>query len=167
MTAGSVVGVVGTRHIAESTRVLSSLSDIDYVDLFTLALDTGTGTAATAERWARAMFGDVPSVAEQVIWHGLLGLRLSRGRSRATVAGWRIGHRGEGSVRLEAASWFLSCNLVVQATEGRVSLATFLRYDRLVGHVVWPPLSAVHRGLVPGVLRAAAVRIRAPRRGNG
>jgi hypothetical protein len=166
MTAGSVVGAVGTRHLDESTRALSSLPDFDYVDVFTLALDTGDGTGVTPERWARAMFGDVPGVAEQVIWHGLLGLRLSRGRSPATVAGWRIGQRGEGWIRLEAASWFLSCNLLVQATGERVSLATFLRYDRWVGHVVWPPLSAIHRGLVPGVLRAAAPRIRAARRGK-
>ena len=37
------------------------------------------------------MFGSVPSPAERLIWRGLLGLRLARGRSPATVGGWRIG----------------------------------------------------------------------------
>lgn len=140
-----------------STRTLSSLPRIDYTDRFSLATDL----EATPERWARAMFGDVPSPAELLIWRGILGLRLSRGRSPATVAGWRIGGRDQDWVRLEAASWFLSANLLVRTTEGEVSLTTFLRYDRRLARWLWPPLSAVHRYLVPGVLRAAAARVRA------
>jgi len=139
-------------------RTVSSLPDIDYTDEFSLATDV----QATPEQWARAMFGDVPSPGELLIWRGFLGLRLSRPRSPATVAGWRIGGRGEDWIRLEAASWFLSANLVVRTGGGRVSLVTFLHYARLAGRVVWPPLSAVHRLLVPGVLRAAAARCRQP-----
>jgi hypothetical protein len=105
------------------------------------------------------MLGDVPDLGERLIWRGLLGLRLSRGRSPATVAGWRIGGRGEDWIRLEAASWFLLGNLVVETTGTQVSLVTFLHYRRHLGRAVWPPLSAVHRGLVPGLLRAAAARI--------
>ncbi|RBY79780.1 hypothetical protein DQ238_09020 [Geodermatophilus sp. TF02-6] len=149
-----------THEIPESVRALSSLPGIDYADRFTLATDVD----ATPEQWARAVFGDVPSIAELLIWRGLLGLRLSRGRSPATVAGWRIGGRGEDWIRLEAASWFLSANMLVQTADGRVSWTTCLHYARRVGRGVWPPLSAVHRRLVPGVLRAAAGRIRAARR---
>ncbi|MGV9776925.1 hypothetical protein [Streptosporangium sp. NPDC003464] len=145
---------MGTHNVPESVLALSSLSDIDYVDHFTLATDA----EATPERWARAMFGDVPSAAERLIWRGLLGLRLSRGRSPDTVAGWLIAGRGEDWIRLEAASWFLTGNLLVQAADGRVSLGTFLRYDRRLGHSVWPPLSAVHRRLAPGLLRDAAAK---------
>jgi hypothetical protein len=159
MTFDLVAGVVGTRNVPESVRACSSLPDIDYVDHFTLA----TTADATPEQWARAMFGNVPSLAERLIWRGLLQLRLSRGRSADTVGGWRIGGRGEDWIRLEAASWLLTGNLVVRATDGRVSLSTFLRYDRPLGHGVWPPLSAVHRRLVPGVLRGAAARVRAHR----
>lgn len=155
MTAGFVGSAVGTHNIPESVRALSSLPDIDYADHFTLSTDAD----ATPEQWARAMFGDVPSLAERFVWRGLLRLRLSRGRSPATVAGWRIAERGEDWIRLEAASWFLTGNLVVRATDGRVSLGTFLRYDRRLGRSVWPPLSAVHRRLVPGVLRDAAAKI--------
>ncbi|TMR21921.1 DUF2867 domain-containing protein [Nonomuraea turkmeniaca] len=146
---------MGTRNLPESIRALSSLSRVDYVDYFTLPVDAD----ATPEQWARAMFGDVPNVAEQLIWRGLLGFRLSRGPSPDTVGGWRIAERGEDWIRLEAVSWFLTGNLLVRATDGRVSLGTFLRYDGLLGHGVWPPLSAVHRRLTPGVLRDAAARI--------
>jgi hypothetical protein len=157
MTVGFVGSAVGTHNIPEAVRALSSLPDIDYADLFTLPTDAD----ATPEQWARAMFGDVPNVAELLIWRGLLGLRLSRGRSPATVAGWQIGERGEDWIRLEAASWFLTGNLLVQTADGRVSLGTFLHYDRRLGDGVWPPLSAIHRRLVPGLLRDATARIRA------
>lgn len=141
-----------TLEVPESVRALSALPEIDYADLFTIA----TNVSRTPEQWARRMFGDVPSIGERVIWRGFLGLRLSRERSPETVAGWRIADRGEDWIRLATESWFLSANLVVVATGGHVSLATFLHYDRFPGHVVWPPLSAVHRALVPDLLRRAA-----------
>ena len=156
MTPSHVAGAVGTQHMPESVRALSSVPDVDYADHFTLA----TAADATPEQWARAMFGDVPSIAEQLIWRGLLQLRLGPGRSPATVAGWRIGGHGPDWIRLEAASWFLTGNLIVRTADGRVSLSTVLRYDRRLGHRVWPPLSAVHRRLVPGVLRGAEAKIR-------
>lgn len=163
MTVGRVDCAVGTHNIPESVRALSSLPDMDYADRFTLSTDVD----ATPEQWARAIFGDVPTVVELLIWRGLLGLRLSQGPSPATVAGWQIGDRGDDWIRLEAASWLLTGNLLVQTARGRVSLGTFLHYDRRLGHGVWPPLSAIHRRLVPGVLRDAAARLRAARRGNG
>lgn len=149
--------VEGTHGVPKSVRNLSGLPGIDYADHFTLTTDI----EATPERWARAMFGDVPNLGEQVIWRGFLGLRLSRGRSPHTVAGWRVGGHGPEWIRLEAASWFLGANLVVLTGGGRVSLATFVRYERPLGRRVWPPLSAVHRALVPGVLRDAATKIQA------
>lgn len=145
----------GTGNISESVRALGSLPVIDYADLFTLS----TPARATPEGWARAMFGNVPSLGERLIWRGLLGLRLARGRSPATVGGWRIGGRGADWIRLEVASGFLTCNLLVQTADGRVSLATFLHYDRWLGRRLWPPLSAVHRRLVPGVLLGAESRV--------
>ncbi|MFI6509290.1 hypothetical protein ACIBCT_16915 [Streptosporangium sp. NPDC050855] len=158
-----VVGsVMGTRDVPASVRALSSLPDFNYADHFVLA----TTVEATPERWARAMFGDVPDATELLIWRGFLGLRLDRRRSPDTVAGWRIGGRGDDWVRLEAASWFLSGNLLVRVADGGVSLATFVRYDLPLGRVVWPPLSAVHRLLAPGLLRDAAAKVAAAERGD-
>ena len=143
-------------QVPGSARVLSRVPTIDYADLFFLRTDV----VATAEQWARAMFGDVPNAGQILIWRVLLGLRLRRGRSPETVAGWRIGERGSDWIRLEAASWFLAAELLVQVAEGRVSLTTFVHYRRLAGHGVWPPLSAGHRRVVPGVLRAAEAKLR-------
>ena len=155
----SVHGVVGVHEIPGSVRTLSSLPRIDYADRFSLATDVD----ATPEQWARAMFGDAPGVAEWFIWRGVLGLRLRRGRSPATVAGWRIGGRGEDWIRLETASSSLGANLIVQTAEGRVSLTTCLDQGRRRDELVWRRLSAVHRRLVPRVLRDAERRIRAGR----
>jgi hypothetical protein len=112
MTIGLVERTVWTNGVPESVRVLGSLPEVDYADLFTLFTDT----EALPEQWARATFGDIPGLAELLIWRGLLGLRLGRGRSPATVAGWRLGRS------------------------------------------MWPPLSAIHRRVVPGLLRDAAAR---------
>lgn len=156
---GAEAAVEGTRNVPRDVRALGSLPDAGYADMFTLA----TPLDATPEQWARAMFGDVPSAAERLIWRGLLGLRLTRGRSPDTVAGRRITERGDDWIRLEAASWFMSANLVVRMIGGRVSLVTLVRYDRTFGRLVWPPLSAVHRRLAPRLLHEAAARIGASR----
>ena len=134
---------------------MTQLSTADYTDHFSVRTDA----PGTPEQWARAMFGNVPSPGEVFIWRVLLGLRLSHGRSPGTVAGWRIGGRGDDWIRLETASPAMTANLVVRTGGGAVSLTTRLRYDRPPARLIWPPLSAVHRFLVPRVLRAAAARM--------
>ena len=157
-TTRTVHSDVWTHDVPDSVRALSSLPAVDYADRFTIATDA----VATPEGWARAMFGDVPSAGELLIWRGILGLRLRlrEGRSPQTVAGWRIGGRGDDWIRLEAASWFLTANMVVQAGAGQATLVTYLHYARPPAQVAWPVLSAAHRRLVPGVLRAAERRVR-------
>ena len=150
-----IASAVGTRNIPASAIGLGSLPEVDYADRFTLATDV----EASPERWARAMFGDVPNAGELFIWRGLLGLRLSRGRSPDTVAGWLVGGRGDTWVRLTAASWFLTANLIVQTAPGGVSLTTLAHYARPPAALLWPPLSTIHRRLVPDVLTNAATRI--------
>ena len=147
------------RGVTASARALVSLPGIDYADRCTMA----TSVEATPEQWARGMFGDVPDAAERFVWRGLLGLRLSRGPAPDTVGGWRVGGRGGDWIRLETASWFLSANLIVQTAGDRVTWTTCLHHDRPWGRVVWPPLSAVHRRLVPRVLHDAGRRLRRAR----
>jgi hypothetical protein len=161
MNVVCIRSVVGAIKLPEAVRALSSLPYLDYADHFTLFTDLGQDI--TPERWARVMFGNVPSLGELLIWRGLLGLRLCRQQSPETVAGWKIGGRGKDWVRLEATSWFLAGNLVVQKAHGEVSLATFLHYRWWLGRVIWFLLSAIHRLLVPRVLRGAVAKIGASR----
>jgi hypothetical protein len=154
----SVLGSPGVvRGVTASLRTASSLPGIDYADRFDLATDV----RATPEQWARAMFGDVPSAAEVAIWRGLLGLRLSPGRSPDTVGGWRIGVRDEDRIRLETASASLRAEMHVETGAGRVSWTTCLHHTGAWSRLVWPPASAAHRRLVPRVLRDAERRLRA------
>lgn len=162
MAVSFVKSAVGIHNLPESILTLTSLPRIDYADQFTIT----TVLHASPESWARAMLGNVPSFAERLIWGGLLGFRLSRERSPATVAGWLIGKRGEDWIRLEAASWFLAGNLLVQRADRQVSLVTFLHYRHWLGHVVWALLSPVHRRLVPRILRNAVARVPASRCGS-
>ncbi|CAM05342.1 hypothetical protein A8924_6517 [Saccharopolyspora erythraea NRRL 2338] len=146
---------VHQQHTAtESIRALSSISDPDYVDLFTMAAGL-PGTSA--EQWARTATEDALGRQAQVLWRGLLGLRLKSAPDR--VAGWRLGGRGDTWVRLEASSWFMTANLVLEAGDDHVSLATFVRYDRLLARRVWEPLSRKQRQIVPGLLRTTYQRL--------
>ncbi|MCY1136378.1 hypothetical protein OWR29_00085 [Actinoplanes sp. Pm04-4] len=132
--------------------VASPLFTIHYTDRFVV----GTDRRRTPEEWARAIFGDVPNAGEVFIWRVILGLRLSRSRSAGTVAGWRIAGRSPQAIRLEAASSFMTANLVVRAADGEVSLSTYVRYDRARARLIWGPLSVVHKWLAPRALVSAA-----------
>jgi hypothetical protein len=56
--------------------------------------------------------------------------------------------------------------MLVQTGDGAVAWTTCLRFDRPLGRGAWAPASAVHRRLVPDVLRAAALRLGRPRAGR-
>jgi len=147
--------VVQQHNVPEAIRFLSTLASPDYVDLFTIATD---GAAARSpEQWARAAV-EAAGLAGQFVWRVLCGLRLERRPSPDYVGGWKIGDRDDNWVRLEAASWFLTAQIVVQVDPEQVSVATFIRYDRPMAAVIWPPLSIGHRQAMPGLLRLARER---------
>lgn len=155
MPYSSVSSVVGAQNVSKSALSLSSLSDVDYADQFTIS----TNFDATPEQWAREVLGDVPSIGETIVWRVILGFRLKKERSPATVAGWQIGKRDKDGIRLETASWFLRGNILVQLEDRRVSVATILKYDRLIAYVIWPVVSILHRRVVPQLLSGAAERL--------
>jgi hypothetical protein len=126
----------------------------NYVDVFTVT--TGSAEDRSPEHWARAGVDYAAGVAGQFVWRVLLGLRLEGRSSPDHVAGWRIVHRGDSRIVLEAASWFLTAQIAVQVGDGQVSVATFIRYDRSIAALIWRPLSAGHRRAMPGLLRQTA-----------
>ncbi|HLR95792.1 MAG TPA: DUF2867 domain-containing protein [Jiangellaceae bacterium] len=157
-SAGTMVtGVVGTANLPKEVRELGGIAAADYADAFTI----NTDLEATPEQWARAMFGDTPEFVAMLLWRGLLGLRLVHTASPDTIAGWRVAERGAEWIRLQSESRILTASLVVHATAGQMSLATFMRYDRPAGAGIWTLVSAVHRRLAPGLLRTAVDHLRA------
>ncbi|MFD1717746.1 hypothetical protein [Georgenia deserti] len=149
-----VSAAVGVDDVPATTLALTPVANPGYADEFTL--DLPGAASATAEAWARAMFGDTPDAAERFIFRTLLRLRLAPGPSRDTVAGFVITDRAPESIRLMAHSPLLTTHLVIQVSVDGASLATVMDYHRRRGRVTWTVVSLVHRRLAPGLLREAA-----------
>jgi hypothetical protein len=160
----TVPTVFQQRNVPEAIRSRSTLASPDYVDLFTVT--TSEAEDASPEQWARAVV-DAAGLAGQFVWRILCGLRLEWGRSPHYVGGWKIADRGDSWIRLEGASWFMTAQLVLEVADGHLSVATFIRYDRPMAALVWPPLSAGHRFLMPGLLRHTVRAIRIAVQGGG
>jgi hypothetical protein len=150
--------VTQQRNIPEVIRSLSGMDSPDYIDVFTVT--TNGAADATPEQWFRTALEDVAGRGGQFIWRGVLGLRLKSRPSVQRVAGWRIADRGEDWIRLEASSWFLTAHLVTRLDDGHLCAGTFIRYDHPIAPLIWVPMSAVHRRLMPGLL-VQTVRLRA------
>jgi hypothetical protein len=156
--AGAVSTAVGVRNVPAAIRALDTLGRPDYVDVFTIT--TGDRAARSPEEWVRAVLEETPSGRSAPRLWRLLGLRLAPRPSPEHVQGWRIADRGDGWIRLEVSSWFMTAHAVVLVEEERVSLALFVRYDRWIAAVIWPPVSVLHRRGAPVMLRQA---MRTPR----
>jgi hypothetical protein len=153
-----MLSVIQQRTIPEAIRALSGMDHPDYIDVFTVT--TNGAAEATPEQWFRTALEDVAGRGGQFIWRGVLGLRLRSQPSTEQVAGWKIADRGEDWIRLEASSWFMTAHLVSQLADGQLFAGTFIRYDHPIAPLIWVPMSAVHRRLMPGLL-VQTVRLRA------
>jgi hypothetical protein len=152
-----MLSVIQQRSIPEAIRSLSGMDGPDYIDVFTVT--TNGAADVTPEQWCRTALEDVAGHRGQFIWRGVLGLRLKSRPSTERVAGWKIAARGEDWIRLEASSWSLTAHLVTRLADGQLFAGTFIRYDHPIAPLIWAPLSAVHRRLMPGLL-ARTVRLR-------
>lgn len=151
-----MLAVAQHRDVPEAIRSLSAMESPDYVDAFTVA---SAVTDKSPEQWARAAVEGVSPWGRLVAWRVLCGLRLESQPSPEHLAGWRIADRGDGWIRMEASSWFMTAHIVFHVDVGRVSFATFVRYDNPVAALVWPAVSIVHRRAVPDLLRHAVKRV--------
>ena len=143
--------VVQHSAVPVELRALSSIADADYADVFSIQANTGS----SPEQWAVSMFEDAVGFKAQIVWRGLLGLRLRRKGTPGCVAGWKIGGVGDTWIRLEAASWLITANLVVQVEGGRTTAATFIDYKNSLAAAYWPRLASKHREFMPFLLRFA------------
>ena len=140
--------------LPSDVKDISSLGRCDYGDEFSIAVPR----PPKPEQWMRKIFGDTPNTSQKCIWSGLLGFDLSELRSPETIAGNRVTGRGVDWIRVENRSWFLAANIICKTSKDKISIITLIRYDHWVARWWWTPLSAVHRMLVPRILRRAAER---------
>ena len=145
--------VVEQREPPRVLRDASGLDRVDYVDCFSATAPGATG--ATPEAWARIAIEGASPFGRFLTWQVLCGLRLDPRPSPENLAGWRIAEPGENTITLAARSWFMTARVLVHVEANRLSLATFVRYDRPVAKLVWLAVATIHRRAVPGLLRAA------------
>jgi hypothetical protein len=143
-TEANDTGITWSRDVPVEIRSLSSLGGAQYGDVFSGPLPVGSHKSA--EEWARlALDVTLGRLRAPVlgVQRYLLGLRLEP-KSKDRFLGWKVSARGEDWIRLQAASWFLSAEIVFRV-EDALQVGCFVRYDRRLGAVVWPPASLVHR----------------------
>jgi hypothetical protein len=144
------------REVPEAIRAFDTLTRFDYADIVTARVPDGD--ARTPDERVLGALRGVPGPLRGVvpfIQRVILGLRLETKPSRDHLFGWKIADRGDTWMRLEASSWFLTGHIVLHDAAGRLSFATFVRYDRAIAAVVWPPVSIIHRYVAIALVRSA------------
>jgi hypothetical protein len=135
----------------------------DYNDSF--AAPRAAVDDRTPEQWARAVFEGTPRPVRWFLVSGFrygLGLKFGPRRSTEHVLGWAIIDRSPDFLTIESRSWFLTSRLVFRIETTCVTQSTYVRYDRRIAKIIWPPISILHRQIVPRILRHAARRAQAP-----
>jgi hypothetical protein len=146
---------VGPDNVPGDIRALDTLVRPDYMDCVTVT--TGRATDASPEDWLRATLEDTRGGRSAPSFWRLLGLRLAPRPSPGHVQGWKIAAGGDDWIRMETSSWYMTAHAVLRlARRGEVSLALFIRFDRRIAAIVWPPVGVLHRRVVPSMLRQAA-----------
>ncbi|SRR5581483_4320871 len=90
-------------------------------------------------------------------WRLVLGLHLGRRSSPDHILGWQVAQQDFDKTVCQAASRFLHATNRFERIEGRLVWSTYVTYDRRIAHVIWPPVSLLHRPLVRIALRRAAL----------
>ena len=111
---------------------------------------------------ASAAAGFSPTARTFIPWRVLLGLRLGPWPTPDHVHGWKIADRGDDWLRLETASWLMTCHAVIYVDDRQVSAGLFVRYDHPIANLWWGLLlSGGHRRAMPGLLRGGRQVLRA------
>lgn len=140
----------------EAIVSLAALDDADYADVVTATI--GEEVAGTPEELIRASLKEVPRgllLLIPLVQRFCLGLRLELRPSPDRLLGWRIAERGENWIRIEACSRILTGHVVMHAEGAGLSFGSFVRYDRRLAGLVWPPVSLIHRRVALALVRSA------------
>jgi hypothetical protein len=151
------------REVPEAIRSLGALANSDYADIVTATIGE---TSAEPEQLIEAALKGVPRgllAFVPIVQRVVLGLRLELRPSPDHLLGWKIAERNENWIRIEAVSWFLTGHVVMRVEDGQLSFASFIRYDRWLAALVWPPVSLIHRQVALALVRSA---VRAQERGS-
>lgn len=156
------VGHARRVDVTDDMRAASTVADSDYASAFQVAVSTID--ARSPEQWARTAFEDAPRLLRSIIvigWRVALGLRLGPRASPDHVLGWKIVSSTPDAITLEVGSRLVTAVKVLQVGAGRATAATFVRYERWPGRIVWRVIAPVHHRTEPLLLTLAARHPRA------
>lgn len=131
--------------------------DVDYAAAFEVT--ASDLSSRSAEQWARTMFEAAPAAVRWFLalgWRVVLGLKLARGRSPEHVLGWKIITVSHDTARLEARSWLLTARKSVQVAGSRVTVTTFVHYERPLARAIWSAVAPIHHLTEPYLLGRAS-----------
>jgi len=144
-------------EMPERIRNRDTLSDPDYTYACAVtASDTGN---RTAEQWARAVFEGAPRPMRWFLitgWVLVLRLRLAPLRSPQHILGWTILASTPTSITLTSDAVAFRTHLVVDVQQSQIVHATFLRFERRRGRVLWIVTNPIHRLTIRYLLGRAA-----------
>ena len=85
-----------------------------------------------------------------------LGLRLGPDQSQEHVLGWPIVTRRPDLVVIEQHSSLVAARQVFWLNSDQLIQSTLYEYQRHLASWVWPPVSVIHRRLIPYLIGRAA-----------
>lgn len=132
----------------------------DYATSF--AVDLAHGDTRSAEGWVRSILEGAPVFLRWFVqfgWKFVLRLRLSPRGVGGTVAGWTIRRTTPDSIMLEVESSLIVARKVLRMeADHRLTLTTYVWYERRRGRLLWLAIAPVHHRVEPLLLTIAASR---------
>jgi hypothetical protein len=147
--------VLQEHDIPREVRELTTLERTDYEEMF--VVEAHGARRHAPEVWARAAIEQPPAMRSSapLLWRAI-GLRMGSRPSADHVNGWLITERGDGWIRLEAASSYATIHVLVRVEPDEVQEAMFIRYEqRTVASAIWSVVGPFHRRVMPRLLRYA------------
>jgi hypothetical protein len=142
--------------IPQEARDLAGPHDFDYCDAFRVALPASS--QLSAEEWARAMFTPRGALARLFagLWGAATGVESPHEGTR--FAYFRVLSPGPGSVVLVGEGERYRIRLVVLASDGRLTLATFVESRRTIWRQLLKAIMVGHRRVAPLLMERAVAR---------
>jgi hypothetical protein len=136
-------------------RSSQQLAQHDYEDAYEIAAPAAE--AVSAEQWARSVFEGAVALAPllHLGWSLYCRLDLAARGSRGAVLGWRIVDRTPEVVVLDADGSSVHAQLVIWTTSSTLNFSTFVHYKNRGGRLLFTSIKALHRRLVPYLLKRA------------
>lgn len=102
---------------------------------------------------------DAPPLLKRFVfigWKFVLRLRLAPRGVPGTVAGWTITRTTPDSITLEVKSSLVIARKVLNLDAHRLTLTTYVWYERSAGRVLWAAIAPIHHLIEPLLLTLAS-----------